>query len=346
MTNYDDMKFAIESATGGRNTVILDDLGKPSIMVVIPKMKYSDIIDGGSDDTLPCFIVDDVELDQIYVSKYMNIIENDRAYSLPNQDPAVGMTFDTALEVCRNKGAGWALMPNGLWGAIQGFCLKNGHVPHGNTNYGCDYNNPHEKGIPTYKSGTEVIRTGTGTGPASWNHDNTIAGISDLCGNVWEWCSGLRTRYGQIQIIPDGNCMKADCNMGLSSSEWKAITSSGSLVSSGSSSGLRYRYVADDIMYMGTTEGTLTGAATYFSEMKNSTTIPDLARALGLFPISNREYGRGYIYNRISQSEYIPVRSGGSTSPIYVGLPAMSISYSRSTIRDDFGFRSVYYEAV
>ena len=34
MSNFDDLKLAVEALTGGKNTVLLDDVGLPSIMVV------------------------------------------------------------------------------------------------------------------------------------------------------------------------------------------------------------------------------------------------------------------------------------------------------------------------
>ena len=42
-TNFDAIKLAVEAATGGKNTVLFDDLGNPSIMVRIPKFKISDV---------------------------------------------------------------------------------------------------------------------------------------------------------------------------------------------------------------------------------------------------------------------------------------------------------------
>ena len=60
MSNFDDLSMAVASF-GGNNAVKFDDLGMPSIMVAIPKMKYSDIITGGTQETLPWWIVDGVE---------------------------------------------------------------------------------------------------------------------------------------------------------------------------------------------------------------------------------------------------------------------------------------------
>ncbi|MEG2001303.1 MAG: SUMF1/EgtB/PvdO family nonheme iron enzyme, partial [Evtepia sp.] len=207
MTNFDDYKLAIETMSGGKNTVILDDVGMPSVVVPFPKLTYADIMTGGTQEVLPAFIVDGVEQDAIYESKFQNIVMNDRAYSLPLKDPAVDITFDRALTVCRNKGTGWHLHTNALWAAIQNWCYKNNTVPHGNASYNKDAN--HEHGIPTYKydsSGMEKVgRTATGSGPETWYHNYDTTGIADLCGNVWEWVAGFRLVNGEIQIIPYGN---------------------------------------------------------------------------------------------------------------------------------------------
>ena len=112
MSNFDDLAMAVASF-GGNNAVKFDDLGMPSIMVGIPKMKYSDIITGGTQETLPWWIVDGVEKEVIWVSKYINVVVNDRAYSLPMKDPKAYIDFDTALAVCRRKGEGWHLNQNG-----------------------------------------------------------------------------------------------------------------------------------------------------------------------------------------------------------------------------------------
>ena len=33
MPNFDDFKLAVEAMTGGKNTVLFDDMGMPSVMV-------------------------------------------------------------------------------------------------------------------------------------------------------------------------------------------------------------------------------------------------------------------------------------------------------------------------
>lgn len=105
--SYDMLKLAVEGLSGGKNTIILDDRGMPSFMVRIPKFKISDVIDGATQDTHPAFIVDGAEKDFVYISKYQNIVKDDRAYSLPLMDPKVYMNFDQAKLYSENKGPGF-----------------------------------------------------------------------------------------------------------------------------------------------------------------------------------------------------------------------------------------------
>jgi hypothetical protein len=88
MARFDEARFALEAASGGRNTILLDDVGMPSVMVRIPSFRWSEVIEGGDDAVCSAFIVGGEAKDCIYISKYLNIIENGRAYSLPNRDPA------------------------------------------------------------------------------------------------------------------------------------------------------------------------------------------------------------------------------------------------------------------
>ena len=72
MSNFDDLALAVESF-GSNNKVIFDDIGMPSITVGVPKMKYSDLIAGGTQETLPFWIVDGVEKDAIWAVSYTHL---------------------------------------------------------------------------------------------------------------------------------------------------------------------------------------------------------------------------------------------------------------------------------
>ena len=346
MTSFDDFKLAVEALSGGNNTVKLDDLGMPSVVVPFPKLKYSDVITDGTQDTLPAFIVDGQEKDVLYMSKYINIIVNDRAYSLPMKDPAANLDFDRALTVCRNKGAGWHLTTNAFWAAVALWCKKNGTMPRGNNNYGQDYAHTYEKDVPTYKGGDGAIyRTATGSGPASWYHNYNMSGIADLNGNVWEWVSGLRLNNGEIQIIPYGNAMKADCNMSETSTEWKAIKADGTLVNPGTAETLKYDYANNKI----TLSTALTGQSdtlknTNFENiaLASNVSVPNILKALGLYPD-----GTGYDGDNVwinNSGERLPFRGGLWSNSADAGVFALHLSYARTRAYINVGFRAAFYE--
>lgn len=224
MGNYDQMAAAVSELSGGKNVVLLDDIGMPSIYVRIPKGKNSELVSGLSDNVHYAFNVDSVEKTAFYYSKYQNIIVNERAYSLGHRDPANSINWDAARKACENKGAGFHLATMAEWAYIALWCRKNGTMPHGNNNYGKDSAYTHEHGEESSKDSGKTGRCFTGSGPVTWNHNHHGDGICDLNGNVWEWNAGMRLVDGEIQIIPYNNAaMGSKCDMSASSTLWKAI---------------------------------------------------------------------------------------------------------------------------
>lgn len=226
--DFCDLKLAIEALSGGSNTVITDDAGLPSIVVAMPKLYLSDLLPDAPHTLHPAWIVNGVEKDVIYVSKYINIVKNDRAYSLPAKDPKVYFNYEQAIDYCLNKGEGWHLMTNAMWAAISLWSRKNGTIPGGNTNNGENFYAPHEKGVPSSGYCGLVNRTATGSGPVTWFHNHNVSGIADMTGNVWEWVSGLRLLNGEIQVIREGSAAIYDRSIHKADSHlWHAITEEG-----------------------------------------------------------------------------------------------------------------------
>ena len=347
MANFDDMKLAVEALTGGKNTVILDDMDMPSIMVRWEKQKLSALISGGSDAIHPGSIVNGVEK-TMYISKYQNIVVNDRAYSLPFQDPKASNNFDAALAACRNKktdGGAWCLTPYSLWAEIALWCRKNGTMPRGNNNWGKDHSYLHEKGTPTtYESATaashpgEPARCATGSGPATWNHNWQPDGIADLNGNVAEWVAGMRLVDGVIQIIPNANVMDPDVSLGASSTYWKAINASGAMVDVGSTDTLKYDWVSSHLQLKkgAVTDTEATNRSHPFTTMtlESGLTVPELAKALILYPDEpNGDYGGDYHYANMS-GERLPICGGNWNSGASAGVFFVNLFFFRSAFVD------------
>jgi len=363
MGNFDQMKLAVEGLSGGKNTIILDDLGMPSVMVRIPQMRYSDVVTGGTQTVLDAFILNGAALDVLYIGKYQNIVVNGRAYSLPFKDPQASLNFDTARTYCRAKGTGWHLQTNALWAAIALWSKKNGTQPRGNNNYGQDINAAHEKGIRSYPATGTINRTATGSGPNTWYHDyNNATGIADMNGNIWEWCGGLRLQNGEIQIIPYGNAMPdsftgAQDIQGPTSSLWQAIMPDGTFVAPGTAGTLKWDYTAtpaantgniqlisgnlanqqpDDTAYGYKLFGNLTAAS--------GLTVPQVLKGLGLFPdgvLADYNNVGGFWFR--NNGERLPIRGGSWYHGADAGVFALDLRYPRSYVSALVGFRAAFY---
>ena len=367
MGRFDEARFALEAMSGGKNTLLLDDRGLPSVMVRIPAFRWSEVVEGGEDRLCSAFIAGGKERDCIYISKYLNVVEEGRAYSLPNRDPAHTLTIEEAREACARKGPGWHLLSNAEWAAVAHWSRKNRTVPRGNNNSGRDITAVHEHGIVAPSSGIGAgrfpeVRTITGSGPDTWNHDWTAAGVADLNGNVWDMIAGLRLVDGELQLIPD-NDSALNVDESPSSPLWRAVDTAGSLVAPGSTDTYKYDGVAPgndrdtaDLVPGGVRLATAvrqkqyTGSRTdddYFAwtmmPFKSMTAdVPPhiLLKELGLYPLSE-QMGDDNFFVR-NYGERVPIRGGSWLDGKSAGLWELYLRDSRSWRFPDVGFRAAF----
>lgn len=349
MGNYDQMAAAVSELSGGKNIVLLDDIGMPSIYVRIPKGKNSELVNGLSENIHLAFNVDGVEKTAFYYSKYQNIISNERAYSLAHRDPAVSMNFDTARKACEKKGSGFHLSSMAEWAYIALWSRKNGTMPHGNNYYGRDATYTHEHGEESAKDSGKTGRCFTGSGPVSWNHNHQSDGICDMNGNVWEWNGGMRLVDGEIQIIPYNNAaMGSGCDMSDTSTLWKAIKADGSLVAPGTAGTLKWDYVSGKIQL---TSGALTyttdgGVGCQYKDMTlvNGLTAPELAKILLLYPDEPGEDYAGDYHWFNPVGERLPFCGGGWNYGADAGVFGLYLHHPRSYASWSIGFRSAFVD--
>lgn len=355
MSNFDLSNFALKSAFPS-NIIMTDDKGLPSVMVYVPKFKMSDVITGGSNSVHPAFIVDGVEKNGIYISKYQNKVYDVRAYSLPGEDPTIGTNFDNSIARCTAKGAGWHLMTAMEWGAIALWCKKNGWLPYGNNNYGKDTRESLYKAVPTlYGSDGKISHVATGTGPVEWSHNKQLDGIYDLNGNVWEWNGGMRLVYGELQILENNDAADSSNSQAVGSAQWKAIDgTTGELIdpdgSGTTENSLKLDMVSSKWQWITGTQADRKDESRYstFVNVICADTVCDEAKellyALAMLPDDTTfDYQGDYFYANNGAAERFPFRGGNWSDGAYAGVFSTYLSGSRSSSYMFVGFRSAYY---
>lgn len=322
--------------SGGTNVLVYDDLGKPSMMVRIPKFKLSDvntsIVAGSAADVWhPMFIKNDVLYDFCYISKYQCYVENSRAYSAPGKDPKTYTTFDQARSYCAAKGAGWHLMTQVEWDGIALWSKKNGTMPRGNNYAGRSIDAAHECGAQSYDwvygsnwnnrsykfDGTNhhhVGRVLTGSGPKTWAHNHETDGIYDLNGNVWEWVDGLKIVDGVAKIMINNNFTDAET----------AWIDTAVNICTGLSSGQPIK--------------TLRTGAIPNAPATMSYDCYGLPATTGAAPT---DFGDDCFWYTAT-SERLPLRGGGWVGGSTAGVFALNLGNLRSYSHDSVGFRAAY----
>jgi hypothetical protein len=340
------------------NEIIADDTGKPSVMVYIPKFKINQVIDGGSDKTHPAFIVDGVERDGFYISKYENISIDEKGYSLPGEIPTNVIGIERSRDNCFQKGKGWHLTTIQEWGAVALWCKKNGFLPHGNTDYGKDKRESVFKAVPApYDKKTGVNRVKTGTGPLTWTHDQTIAGIWDLVGNLSEWVGGVRVVYGELQVLPDNNAANGANSQGPDSEAWRAIDAKTGAFIKPDGKGTTHNSVKAD--YIGEGWGGIWHITTEIKSRENAIRRCDMTHITIDESISREarellysyaflpadpsfDYQEQHVYMNNGAPECYMYRGGYWGSGAFAGVFCWSLSWGRNLSYEGNGFRASY----
>lgn len=353
----DSLRAAVEGASGGRITVLYTASGQPTYMNIIPAFNLEDIDPSLGTGLHPAFTVGGVQQSQIFIGTYPGIIKNGELLSLPNVDPGSSFNCDQAVAYARAMGPGWHCMTNAEYAAIALWCWKNGFQPHGNDNYGASTDAPWETGVrqdglaPGLVNTSAAARTLTGSGPASWRHDNTPAGISDLCGNVWEWSPGLRLNSGEIQVIQNNDAALAATDLSATSTAWQAIASAdGSLVAPGTAGTLKYDASASNDTGTPILSTTITNPGdgtqnveTAFQSLTAASglTVPSIAKALGVYPAAATGLGDDRLVVN-NNGERLPLRGGSWFNGTSAGVFGVNLSDPRSNVSTSIGARPAF----
>lgn len=362
MSNFDVANLALKAVCPS-NELLYDDKGMPSVMVKIPKCTWADLGIGTSTETFPAFIINGQEVDAIYFSKYMNVVQNSRAYSLPGQDYANAINFENSISRCTAKGNGWHLQTRLEWMAVALWCLKNGTTPKGNNYYGRDYYETTYQAIPVTKDAEgKTLHVAGGTGPLSWSHNGQADGIWDLNGNGGEWVGGTRLVKGELQVIShDGKAFGNDAadpdnSQSATSSKWYAIDgTTGELIApngSGTTTNSLKMDMAEKKWKWVT--GTIADSADEsrycaFANVTVDETVCEEAKhilqALGSLPVDGATstlLGGDIVYANNGVDERAFFCGGSYSHASYAGVFCVHGSYSRASTNTSISLRSAY----
>lgn len=351
-------KKAIEDASGGKNTIIVDDQGNPNVMVRIPRFNYEDLnaaivakygvdLNLGS-GTPTMFMSNGVLKNELYIGKYLaSSGKNGGCAVVGGVQPRTSVSYDVAKNLCSKKGAGWHLMSIHEWAAIALWSLANGTVPRGNTNYGRSHENKLETapradgGIPGDASGT--ARTNAGTGPVTWSHDHTSFGVQDLVGNVWEWLDQMMLSNGQVVATNDNDPLASEAQWQRHQAFFDSTSASNTGTGNVGQPILSNEIVNrngplddDSYNYPYTHNG-------HFAAIQKSAAYKtsELLRRL-LIESASPDTVRGALWVR-NYGNRFPRRGGGWSNGASAGLGALYLSNARSYSGGGIGFRPAFF---
>lgn len=212
--DFDYLQQSVEGMSNGKMTVRADDNGVIDFFYVLKKFK-PDWLTGESTwdagDYHKAFYVDGDLKDEILVSVVPAVADTIASVATVRQarmeEPSNLSISDLRTKIA-TKGTGYHLMTCFEYGALilEGLTGRSS-IP-GNTDDGKEYDaspdvNDQKFGIPIDL--TSHYYTYPGSGPLSWNHNNSPWGVADLVGNYYEWLEGLYLDETELVMMGTDN---------------------------------------------------------------------------------------------------------------------------------------------
>lgn len=336
-TILDAERYALERATGGRQTIIRDSAGNANAMFVLPRFSYADLgmtADMGTGNVTAFDFGSGSIKSEIFIGAYL--ASGSGSVSAPRQDPRASFNHTAARNACSAKGAGWHLMTAHEWAAIALWCMANGYEPIGNTYWGRSHAQTRMVGdradnrAPGDTAGTG--RTGTGSMGSEATHTRKLGGIADLVGNVWEWQDGLLLQDGRFKISAYNTQAEVDWAFVDAYLDASSLIAGSAILSSA---------ITNRLGALGDNANAGNSASVDWRSMTKAGGYVSLQalRRLLVEPASVLPQGRIYMRNF---GERLPCRGGSWHSGADAGLAALYLSISREAAEVAVGFRPVF----
>ena len=308
--------------------IVKDRLGLPNYMT----MFYMEPGTYNPEDVPEMFKIRNKIVPAILISQYHNTtiksLGGDVAVSLPYQQPRHTITLDEAAAACARKGEGWHLMTNTEFVYLLHEAEELGHTIGGNTNYGANAENPDEKGV-NYDRG----RTLTGLDPLTWSHDGTAGGVFGLCGNFYEWVTGLRLHYGVIEYTKNNDA--AVDGYTTEAPDWQVATVNGKPL----------RLYGNDGVTLSTKEDVEVawdGCHIKDLQLEELEEMPEIAYKLGIVPHDWKNETAG-IWADNELEEAVPFRGSSFYNTSNGGAGALFLDDARSLVDSNVSLRSALF---
>ncbi|QXO63724.1 MULTISPECIES: hypothetical protein [Morganella] len=197
----DALRAKTEKESLGRRTVIYSAKGQPNFMYQICRDDLS--------APHPAFCVNGQIIDAFFYACYPGSLYDGELISQPGKAPACHLNLPEFRLLAQQTGPGFHLSSNAEWAALMHCIDQQNVIPDGNTDYGRSLRHPEQHAVridgkPAGDLSGEA-NTLTGSSHPDWYHNQQLTGISDLCGNLWEWQTGVRLMAGEIQLVRDND---------------------------------------------------------------------------------------------------------------------------------------------
>ena len=306
--------------------IVMDSAGLPNYMT----MFYMEPGTYEPEDVPELFKIRNKIIPAVLVSQFTNTMIKGVPASLPYQQPKHTISYDEAAAACGRKGKGWHLMTNTEFVYLLHEAEELGHTIGGNTNYGCNADNPQEKSV-VYDRG----RTLTGCDPLTWSHDGTAGGVFGICGNFWEFVTGLRLHKGVVEYTKDNDAAVEGYKD--EAPDWTVAEVNGKpLKLYGSSDGGVVMSTAEKI------EKDWDGCHIAELQLEELEDVPEIAYKLGIVPHDWKNETAG-IWADSELEEAVPLRGSGFFDTSSGGGGALILGHARSFVGGDVSLRSALF---
>lgn len=343
---------SIKNLSAGKNELVLDNLGRPNIMVNYPIDEWARLDFLSNSGALfspdaralhPAFYVNGAPR-AFQQAKYLagRLGSVNTPVSLYGMVPSYSLTLDQMLALANAMGNGFALSTNAIWAYLTLLSMRLAFQPRGNSSYGKSHAAAEFAECATI-SGNSVYLTKTGTGPDTWRLLGSIFEPADMVGNGLERHADLKYQDGKWRIVPDNNAAVPGIDLSTASTLFKELDQAGAFVAPGTADTLCYDYVAappasgasafeiaSSVVNQQTTGDPYGSMAFQSLGARAGVTIPPMAKELLLAPCTQAPSGQIYMRNLGEMAPYAggyPTYSGNAGLGCRHGNVPRSVTY-------------------